>query len=215
MDDLATINATTRRAYDLAADRYHELFHDELDGKPYDRDLLDRFARLLGRGAVVCDAGCGPTGHTGRLLAGRGIDVVGIDLSPRCAALTRRHDPGQRVVCGDMGAMPFRDACFDGILAYYSLVDTPRAHMGRLFAEFARVLGPGGRLLIAVKAGEDEGYEHDLVGIATEIFFARFTAQEIVGWLGTAGFEPEQVETREPYAGEIRMDRLYALGVRL
>jgi hypothetical protein len=47
----------TRRTYDLVGARYHELFHDELAGKPYDRALLEKFAMQCGPSAMVLDAG--------------------------------------------------------------------------------------------------------------------------------------------------------------
>src|SRR5439155_313770 len=71
--------------YDRVAAPYGEQFFDELARKPFDRELLDRFAaRLSGRG-LVCDVGCGP-GHVGRYLAERGVDVFGLDLSTDMAA---------------------------------------------------------------------------------------------------------------------------------
>jgi hypothetical protein len=40
-ESFAEINAKTRQAYNLAAKKYHELFHDEMNKKEYDRNLLD------------------------------------------------------------------------------------------------------------------------------------------------------------------------------
>jgi hypothetical protein len=49
-----------RESYDQLAEEYaNHLFH-ELENKPFDRELLDRFA--AGVSGLVCDMGCGP-GH--------------------------------------------------------------------------------------------------------------------------------------------------------
>jgi len=74
--------------YDRVAGAYAERYFTELERKPFDRELLDRFAAdLRGRGPV-CDLGCGP-GHVGRYLAERGVEVIGVDLSPGMVALAR------------------------------------------------------------------------------------------------------------------------------
>lgn len=44
MDSLESINAFTCKAYNLAAQKYHDLFHNEMNEKEYDRKLLDSFA---------------------------------------------------------------------------------------------------------------------------------------------------------------------------
>jgi SAM-dependent methyltransferase len=68
-------------SYDRLADGYTERIYHELDGKPFDRAQLDRFAdQVRGRG-VALDLGCGP-GHIARYLTQRDVQVVGIDLSP-------------------------------------------------------------------------------------------------------------------------------------
>jgi hypothetical protein len=78
LDRIELVHAKTRRAYDLAAETYHGLFHDEMDKKAYDRALLDAFAARLPTGALVCDAGCGPSAHIGRYLAKRVGAVIGV-----------------------------------------------------------------------------------------------------------------------------------------
>jgi hypothetical protein len=49
------------RDYDALAAAYTEHVAGELEGKPFDRELLRRFAARVGEGGV-CDLGCGP-GH--------------------------------------------------------------------------------------------------------------------------------------------------------
>ena len=77
MDTLDKVNSFTRQAYNLAAQKYDELFHNEMNEKKYDRTLLDDFASRFNRDSLVCDAGCGPSAHIGRYLFEKGIKVSG------------------------------------------------------------------------------------------------------------------------------------------
>jgi 2-polyprenyl-3-methyl-5-hydroxy-6-metoxy-1,4-benzoquinol methylase len=124
-DTLVTVNVRTRRAYNLAAERYHELFRDEMNEKPFDRGLLDRFASGFNNDSLVCDAGCGPSGHIGRYVFDKGIPVLGVDISDRRVELARRHNPAMRFERGDIGNLAVAGETFDGIIAYYSIIDTP------------------------------------------------------------------------------------------
>jgi len=212
LDSLEIINAKTRQAYNLAAQRYHDLFHGELARKEYDRNLLDSFAANFTKDSLVCDAGCGPSGHIGRYLFEKGLPVIGVDISDRCVELARRHNPDMRFERGDIGALDFTDEFLDGIVAYYSIIDTPRSHVGRLFNEFRRVLKPGGFLLVAVKAGDAEGYITELLGIETELFFSLFTQNEIRNYFEQGGFGIDFLEQRNPYDDEINVERIFAIG---
>lgn len=212
MASLAVVNARTRAAYNQAAFKYHELFHNEMNEKPYDRDLLDGFARGFGRNSLVCDAGCGPSAHVGRYVFDKGIPVVGVDISDQCIRLARRHNPGMEFKRADIGKLPFADATFDGVIAYYSLIDTPKKHVGRIFHEFQRVLKPQGSLLLAVKAGDSEGFQTELLGIPAQIYFTLFSAEEIAAYFRQAGFGIEFLERRDPYGFEIQNERIFAIG---
>jgi len=212
MDTLKEINAKTRQAYNLAARKYHEIFHNEMNEKEYDRKLLDGFARRFGRDSLVCDAGCGPSAHIGRYVFDKGIPVVGVDISDQCVELAREHNPGMKCARADIAKLPFADGTIDGIIAYYSIIDTPKRHVGRIFREFHRVLKPRGSLLTAVKAGDSEGYLPELLGIKTEIYFTLFTEEEIAGYYRQAGFRLGFFERRDPYGFEIKAERIFAIG---
>lgn len=82
--------------YDVVANDYAQAFADELDRKPFDRDLLDRWAAVVAGRGPVWDVGCGPAAHVTRYLADRRVEAEGVDLSPRvvdtaCRRRTRRH----------------------------------------------------------------------------------------------------------------------------
>jgi ubiquinone/menaquinone biosynthesis C-methylase UbiE len=212
MDTLASINSFTRQAYNLAAQKYHDLFHNEMNEKEYDRKLLDSFAARFNKNSLICDAGCGPSGHIGRYLFEKGIKVIGVDISEKCVDLARMNNPEMKFECADVGSMPFDDNSFDGLISYYSIINTPKIYVSKVFDVFRRVLKPDGFLLVAVKAGTTEGYIDDLLGIKTKIYSSLFTQEEIVAYFSQAGFLMEFIDKRHPYDFEISNQRIFAIG---
>jgi SAM-dependent methyltransferase len=100
-------------------------------------------------GLRILDAGCGDA-RLAVALAERGAAVTGIDAEPRMLAAGRAYAESRGVtvqlVQGDVRALPFPDGSFDVVLAVTVLCfvdDAPRAA-----GEMARVLCPGGRLVI-------------------------------------------------------------------
>ena len=95
------------------------------------------------------------------------MEVSGVDLSPRMVEVARRDHPGMRFEVGSMAALPFGDAELAGALAWYSIIHTPLERQGELFAEFARVVRPGGSMLLAFQVGDDvvhitHAYGHEI-----------------------------------------------------
>jgi ubiquinone/menaquinone biosynthesis C-methylase UbiE len=210
-EQLDALGALTRVAYNLAAERYRDLFEDELASKEFDRQLLSQFAARFHPGDRILDAGCGPCAHIGRYLARAGLEVTGLDIAERCVEFAREANPGMKIERGDISAMPFADGSFDGIVSYYSIIDTPKGLVGGLLSEFHRVLANGGILLVAVKAGTTEGYVSELLEIPARIYVSYFTARELSDMLTAASLVPEQLTVRPPYPFEIQNDRIYAI----
>jgi len=212
MEELREFGRLAGRSYDLAASRYDELFGDELDRKPWDRRLLDAFAAHFTRDALIHDLGCGPAGHIGHYLHAKGLRVIGSDISPQCVDLASARHPEMEFRVMDMADLPVEDQSIDGIVSYYSIIHTPRRLVPGLFREFHRVLKARGKLLLAVKEGEQEGFVEDLLGIATRLFFTHFTKEEIAGFLAGNGFRSLFLEERSPLEGEIAVPRIFAIG---
>ncbi|MGI5273416.1 class I SAM-dependent DNA methyltransferase [Nonomuraea sp. CA-218870] len=191
--------AATRLAYDTVAADYAAHFRDELDAKPLDRAMLAAFAEYA-RGpeaGEVADLGCGP-GRVTAHLRSLGVNAFGVDLSPEMVAVARRSHPGLRFEVGSMTALDLADESVGGAVAWYSTVHTPPELLPVVFAEIHRVLAPGGRLLIAFKAGDahrhaDRGYGHKL---SLDIYW--MPPERVAGLLGAAGLVLEARLIREP-----------------
>jgi SAM-dependent methyltransferase len=186
-----------RRSYDRIAGDYAGALLDELRSKPFDRAALDRFAAEIGRGPV-CDLGCGP-GQAARHLDAAGSDMFGLDLSPGMIAEARRANPGIPFCVGDMLALPLPDASLGGAVAFYAIVNLPKAALPTVFGEIARALKPGGRLLMAFHAGGAVIAPGELWGKSVTLDFHFFDPAEIAAALDEAGFAIEGVEERDPY----------------
>lgn len=211
METLIEINKKTREAYNKAAVKYHQLFFDELNKKEFDINLLDEFAGYFNSLSTVLDAGCGSCAHTTSYLFKKGINITGTDISEKCIEIAKRNHPGIHFEVGDFSQSNFINNSFDGILSYFSIIDTPKKFVGNILSEFKRILKPNGYLFLSVKEGKDEGYKKDLLGIKTEIYFTLFTKEEIKSYLATNGFEIIKLEQRKPYPDEIDIDRIYAI----
>jgi SAM-dependent methyltransferase len=77
-----------------------------------------------------------------------GAEVVAVDLSPRMVELARERGVDARI--GDVQALPFADGEFDVAIAAWMLYHVPDLDRG--VAELARVLRPGGRLVVATNS---------------------------------------------------------------
>ncbi|ACZ87233.1 class I SAM-dependent methyltransferase [Streptosporangium roseum] len=151
---------TTRTSYDTVAVTYAELFRNALDGLPLERGLLTAFAELVqaAGGGPVADLGCGP-GMGTAFLHSLGLDVSGTDLSPTMIELARKEYPDIRFDEGSMTELDLPDGGLAGAVSWYSIIHTPPERLPVVFAEFDRVLAPGGYLLLAFQASR-EGASH-------------------------------------------------------
>lgn len=201
-----------RDTYDRLATSYADALWHELDGKPLDRWLLTRVAHEA-RGRVL-DVGCGP-GHVTAFLAAHGADVTGLDLSPEMIAVARARVPGLPFVVGDLRALPEPDGALGAVVAMYALVHVPRGQLGPPIAELARVLAPGGLLLVSLHVGEEELRPPELWGVAIDLAWHFHPADDLVAAVAAAGLEPVERVVRWPYEGaEHGSRRVYVLARR-
>jgi SAM-dependent methyltransferase len=174
-----------RRGYDALAETYAA----ERGTNARARSAIDRFRDALPEPKRVLDAGCGGGAFLGRLPPGG----VGLDLSREQLRLAAWEVPDAALVQGDMASLPFAAAAFDGVLAYWSLIHVPLAEHPGVLEEFARVLRPGGRLLLSEGTdrwvGENPDWLGTGVGMSWEIAGQEATRE----YLRDAGFAIERV----------------------
>jgi len=177
-------------------------------------------SQALGPGATVLEAGCGRTsrlrGHRDR------IDrLVGVDLDEPGG---RTNDFVDEFVVADLcGTLPFADGTFD--LVYSNFVVEHLERPGDAFAEWRRVLKPGGSVVVVTSNRSNplmaaarilpQGLRTAVKGRgagaeARDVFPTRYRANTpaaLTGQLARAGFEPVRVvpvATLHRYAGERR-----------
>jgi SAM-dependent methyltransferase len=190
----------TRASYDAVAETYAELFGDELAGKPLDRALLAAFAETVP--GPVADVGCGP-GHVAAHLHRLGCDVLGVDLSPEMIAVARRAYPALPFSVGDMTALDITSETLGGIVAFYSVIHLPPDRLPVALAEFARVLGPGGQVLLAFQTGTGERlHQTEWHGHEVSLDQYRRSPGEVEAQLATAGLPVTARLVRDPEPSE-------------
>lgn len=189
----------TRTFYDAIADDYAERFPDDLTPRPLDRFVLAAFAEMTGHGTIA-DLGCGPGRITG-YLASLGADVFGVDLSQSMLAIARRENPGLRFEQGSMLDLDLPEGCLSGVLSYYSSIHTPVDRLPDLFAEFRRVLEPGGHLLLAFQVGHEPSRRTEPWGHPVSLDFQRRDPEHQARLLTEAGFTLRSRTVREVEAG--------------
>ncbi len=103
------------------------------------------------RGARVLEAACG-RGQFSKWLQSQGAQLVALDFSQtalRIAASRLNGDGRVALVCADAERIPCADAAFDCVVSCETLEHVP--HPENCLREFARVLRPGGRLLLTTE----------------------------------------------------------------
>ena len=142
----------------------------------------------------VVDVGCGVGGPARYLAATFGCRVTGIDLTPgfvdAAEKLARATGLAGRVAfhCASALDMPFEDGAFD--LAWTVQMQMNIADKARLYAEIARVLVPGGRLVFQDIVSGDGGPIHLPVPWASEHSHSHLVGPEALrGHIEAAGFE--------------------------
>jgi ubiquinone/menaquinone biosynthesis C-methylase UbiE len=148
--------------------------------------MLDR-ARIDLAGGAILDAGCG-NGHGLELLARayRPRRLVGIDLMPEQIERAKRRGLAAEVRVGDITAIAEPDASFDAVFVFGILHHVPAWRQA--MTELARVLRPGGALLIEELHGKTAELSDRFLGTAHPAA-ARFGWSEFRAGLGAAGLE--------------------------
>lgn len=183
------IRAGVAEAYDARADEYVATLGSVEDMAPQDLATIESWRD--GTSGRLLDAGCGPGHWTDVLTAGGRRQAIGVDASARFVSSARERFPHVPTFIGDLSTLSIADASFGGVVAWFSIIHTEPAHVPDLLAELARVLMPGGSLLLGFFAGDEvEPFDH---AVTTAYYWP---AAELGRRLAQHGFSVEHLATR-------------------
>ncbi|GGY51012.1 class I SAM-dependent DNA methyltransferase [Streptomyces omiyaensis] len=183
-----------RDSYDRVADNYVHMVRTtgigDIRRHPWLKASIDAFADSVDGLGPVLDVGCGP-GTVTAYLAGRGLDVSGVDLSPRMVENARRLYPECRFEVASATELDLGEATLGGVLGWWSLFNLPRAVLPQVLAHFARALEPGGFFITATHVGDGDLRRTEAYGgVAVEWTTHKWRPEELVELIERAGLAP-------------------------
>ncbi|MFC9271989.1 class I SAM-dependent methyltransferase [Streptomyces zhihengii] len=185
---------TVRDSYDRVADNYAHMVLTtgigDIRTDPWLKASIDAFADTVAGLGPVLDVGCGP-GTVTAYLAERGLDVSGVDLSPRMIDNARRLHPGCDFRVASATELDLPEASLGGILGWWSLFNLPRAVLPQVLALFARALKPGGHLITATHAGDEDAVRTEAYGgVPVHWTTHKWRPEQLVALIEQAGLTP-------------------------
>ncbi|GAA1841071.1 class I SAM-dependent methyltransferase [Pseudonocardia ailaonensis] len=197
---------TVRDSYDRVADNYVDMIAatdlGDIRLQPWLRAAMDVFADAVKDLGPVLDVGCGP-GTITAYLAERGLDVSGVDLSPRMISHARRLHPQCRFEVSSSTELDLEDASYGGLMGWWSLFNLPRDVLPQVLSSFARALVPGGQVIVATHVGDGERIRTEAYGgVPVRWTTHLWRPEQLVTLLDEAGLAVS-AELRLPGWGEI------------
>jgi SAM-dependent methyltransferase len=195
--DEPLLQADRARCAALLSERESAGWPDAVAGQMERHYSPGRTWEALGRGLLglmrlgeVLDAGSGD-GAMAALLAPRARRVTCLDRSEKVLAAAQQrlgHLPNVAFAPGDVQALPFDRPSFDEVLLFHVLVYVEQP--ARALAEAARVLRPGGLLVVTTVAP----HEHPEVTAGYGHLHPGLPPRKLAGWLTAAGLTVTRCE---------------------
>lgn len=199
--------------YNQTAKEYAEEFLHELEYKPFDRSILDRFSDKLPEASLIYDFGCGPGQTTKYIYDKNRHQVIGLDFSENTIRLAGQNFSEIEFFVDDMLGSKMATGSANGILAFYAIVHFTYLEVEQALREWFRLLKPDGLCLFSFHVGEEAIDVEDFLGVKGANATWRFLDTERVLEIARrTGFKIEEAVIRYPYTGyEHESKRAYIL----
>lgn len=168
-----------------------EVYAEERSPSDAEQNALASFLEKLPTGSRVLDAGCGGGKPVLQQLTKESQRAIGLDFSAHQLTKAQSTAPEARLLRGDMTRVPLHDSTIDAVFASHSLIHVPAGEHQAVIDEFARVLRPGGQLLVSEGHGEWQGTNPDWLDAAIEMQWYIAGAEATRVQLENAGFQIE------------------------
>lgn len=163
----------TLRAYEKYPKVWEEKFQAHFDRGEV--DYAEQFVSRLQGGKVV-DIGSGP-GSASVYFKNRGLQVEALDISPAMIEICKEKGLNARVFDVENDDLGIEQ--YDGIWSYACLLHLPKKNVPGVIEKIARALKPQGVFALALKIGDEEGFEERKKFPETKRWFSHFKDEEI------------------------------------
>jgi ubiquinone/menaquinone biosynthesis C-methylase UbiE len=144
-----------RNCYNQVAKEYSAQFADELAGKPFDRDFLNRFKNNFDTNAKIVDMGTG-SGHIAQYLWTLGLNnITGTDIAGDILEVARVAYPHLKFENRNMFDTKYENSSIDGIVSFYGIVHFTYNEIDSTIKEWKRILKPEGTAIFSFHIGDD------------------------------------------------------------
>ncbi len=186
--DLPTVNT-----YNLASDQYQQ---DVVAfWAKFPKKILKAFRDSLKTNRVL-SLGSGP-GLDALLLKDMFLRVTCLDASSAMVEKTKAL--GFPSLQADLLDIPFKDSSFAGVWAYTSLLHIPKSQIQQAIGEIARILKPGGVVMLGMIEGDSQEIKPYSQDIQSDRLFVYYTEDELKELLITSGFKILSVDRYIPH----------------
>jgi ubiquinone/menaquinone biosynthesis C-methylase UbiE len=120
--------------------------------------------------------------------------VTGLDVEPRALEVARKNIPGATFVEASVFEMPFQDASFDVVTLFEVIEHLPTGTEPEALSEVARVLRPGGHLVLSTPSWTLRSRLLDPAYLLTG--HRHYAASSLITLLSAAGFTTERCDIR-------------------
>jgi cyclopropane fatty-acyl-phospholipid synthase-like methyltransferase len=201
----------TKLFYDTTAAKYAGAFFNELCHKPFDREILKRFADDNKLKGLMADIGCGP-GQTTNYLSDLGIsEIIGIDFSEKMIEQAKKLNRKIQFETGDLLDLKKPGEYYGSVVAFYAIVHFNQDQLKQCFSGVYKTLRKTGQFLLSFHIGKEVITVDEFMGEKVSADFYFHDPDKVRDLLKEAGFEIIETITRYPYPAEYQSKRAYII----
>ncbi|KAK4040418.1 methyltransferase type 11 [Parachaetomium inaequale] len=187
--------AIVKETYDYLAEWYLRW----VDGQPSPRERYAtkvlQNARPASAPPHILELGCGPGVPVTRMLLDRGAQVTANDISTKQLALAKARCPQATLIPGDMTALSFEPASFDGVVSFFTIFHLPRVEQKGMLSNIYNWLKPGGIFVFNLATIDEEEIYGELMGHG--MFWSSYSVEESEAMVTEVGLEVIEAEVLE------------------